>query len=148
MKIISNLDKNNNHLSRLIELINTSEIIVLCSGWMKPAGVRLLKEALSQAIKISDITIYTNHAHTKSNSAALLKNIGIEKHIRITKNTIHSKFYYFETAGRYTVIIGSANITTGGLRDSDELSIETSGMINSAEHKLLTDYLNHLESYI
>ncbi|MDF1876311.1 NgoFVII family restriction endonuclease [Sulfurimonas sp. SAG-AH-194-L11] len=65
------------------------------------------------------------------------------KHILIPKNkkTLHSKIYYFQSGNQFTSIIGSANVTVGGLIESEELSIEIKGTLQSKA--LLRNFLIH-----
>ena len=51
------------------------------------------------------------------------------------RNTFHSKVYAFEGNGEITVIIGSANLTQGGLRDNREACCVFTTPLNSELHE-------------
>lgn len=58
---------------------------------------------------------------------------------------LHSKLYYFETGETYTALIGSANITKGGLATNHELSVRFAGSIGDEKHRQLTSYIAALQ---
>lgn len=60
------------------------------------------------------------------------------------KFRLHTKLYYFESDTRYAAIVGSANITEGGLVHNDELSTVHHGTVGDVQHKMFNDYLEHL----
>jgi len=148
MKLITNIDKDNNHGTYISKLIESSNKIIISSGWMKINGVKLLKKSLEKALQNkAEITIYSNFKNNNTEekaTVALKKHEGI-KHILVKKGQIlHSKIYYFEKDDTFTALIGSANITCGGLKESEELSVEISGNIGSDEQIEIRKYLNHL----
>ncbi len=151
MNLIENIKgKKKNHRHRLATLIEKADKIVLCSGWMKYNGLELLLPSLEKAIsKNVEITIYTNQEHTDAKSIKSLADNPSIRHIIIDDEKsryLHSKIYYFQSNTGFVAIIGSGNITLGGLIKNEELSIEVSGELDSREYVRINKYLKHLES--
>lgn len=42
MQVVSNAGVGESHLANLLQIIKSSERIVICSGWMKMGGLRLI----------------------------------------------------------------------------------------------------------
>ena len=57
---------------------------------------------------------------------------------------MHQKIYYFKKDKEFTAIIGSGNITKGGLESNEELSIGLSGTVGSHSHKEIIKYLDKM----
>ncbi|MEH6357448.1 MAG: phospholipase D-like domain-containing protein [Pseudomonadales bacterium] len=149
MKLISNIT-NKNHRRRLVELIKSSDKIVLCSGWIDPKGLEKITPALKSASsRKADVRIFTNKKHTSEACIQVLSSIPEVEHNVVDNNVkyLHTKIFYFTKGKNYTVIIGSANLTYGGLVNNEELSIETSGFIDSVEHEKIFEHLEVLDTY-
>lgn len=139
----------NNHRKALAELIKGSEISVLCSGWLKHAGLKHILPAIDLALKNkSQITIYSNKKHTDSAAIESLKSRESILHTIVDDSAkyLHSKIYYFESAGKYKAIIGSANITSGGLISNEELSVSLTGTIGDSQNNQIKKYLARLKT--
>lgn len=54
---------------------------------------------------------------------------------------LHTKIYYFASGDAYTAVIGSANITKGGLRANEELSVTMRGTRGDSLFLDLQQYL-------
>jgi HKD family nuclease len=149
MKLISNISKNN-HGHRLVELIKASDSILLCSGWVDSKGLEIITPALKSALTRGvDIKVFTNKKHTSDLCIQALSSIQGVKHIVIDNDVkyLHSKIFYFAKGQSYTLLIGSANLTYGGLVRNEELSIETSGLIDSFEHEKVYEHIKYLDTY-
>ena len=148
MKLVSNLNRKN-HRNRIVELISKFDSMVLCSGWMKHAGLKKILPALkiAQKERNAQITIFSNIQHTDKGSISALSTF---KHVLVDEKAkyLHTKLYYFYNENDFVALIGSANITLGGLVSNDELSVEISGAISSQEHLQVASYMKNLESYI
>lgn len=144
MKII----KDNEHLEELNKLIIQSQKIILCSGWIFLNGLKLLNKSLLQAIENkSEILIYSSQEHTKTNVIKKLKKINIpHKILKKELGKVHTKLYYFEDTETFTAIIGSANISDGGLLNNSELSIKITDKVGSNEYKELQEYILSLDA--
>ena len=57
---------------------------------------------------------------------------------------MHQKIYYFKKDKEFTAIIGSGNITKGGLESNEELSIGLKGVVGSHSHKEIVKYLDKM----
>jgi len=149
MRLITNSGKKN-HRALIAKLILSSDRIIICSGWMKQRGLEKLMPSLIQAMDKNDaeVTFFTNEVHTEQAAIDSLGKIKKIKHTLIpkSKKTLHSKIHYFQNKDSFTALIGSANITAGGLIESEELSVEIKGEIGSDEHIEIEEYLNSLET--
>ncbi|MHC8351089.1 phospholipase D-like domain-containing protein [Pseudomonas sp. RT4P38] len=135
-----------NHLSVVTDLINNADKIVICSGWIKQCGVDLLVEHLAAALgRGTEITIFTNAENTARSCIPSLATLSALRHVVVPKKfRLHTKLYYFESDTRYAAIVGSANITAGGLVHNDELSTVHHGTVGDVQHEMFNDYLEHL----
>ncbi len=149
MKLITNIS-DTSHRHRLVELISTADKIVLCSGWINPKGLKTILNPLKSALERgADVRIYTNKKHTPKRCINTLSRAGINHKIVDNETKyLHSKIFYFTEGKSYTVLIGSANLTYGGLVDNEELSVETTGLLQSVEHQRLYEHIKFLESYM
>ncbi|HIF9493967.1 TPA: phospholipase D-like domain-containing protein [Photobacterium damselae] len=144
-------ENRDNHRRRLVSLITESDQIVLCSGWLKHAGLKSLLPAMKTAIerKNVEITVYSNSRHTEPKCVEALNELKGIRHIVVDADTkyLHTKLYYFASTTHYTAVIGSANITQGGLTQNDELSVELCGELGDESHRKLIVYLEKLSRY-
>ncbi|MDH6149325.1 MULTISPECIES: phospholipase D-like domain-containing protein [Paraburkholderia] len=145
--IFNQRKKGRTHAAVLTELVLSSDRIVLCSGWMKLDGLQLLLPAIDEAIDKNNasITIYSNRENTYPGVREELSTRKLQ-HVIVYKEDyyLHSKIFYFESNGKYTAVIGSANITRGGLETNEEMSVKISGVIGDSEHPKVAAYLQHL----
>ncbi|MDF1878113.1 NgoFVII family restriction endonuclease [Sulfurimonas sp. SAG-AH-194-C20] len=145
MELVTN-NGTKKHKHHIIELIKSSDRIIISSGWMKMDGLKKLKICLDIAVKNNaKITIYSDHQNTKDGVREFLNTYKTIEHIITKKNeTLHSKIYYFEQEKSFTTLIGSANITHGGLYSSDELSVKITGLIGDKNYLSIWKYLSDL----
>jgi len=118
------------HLHLLSELIKESELSILCSGWIKLPGLEDLLPSIDSALADGAlITVYSNQKETLEGVApALASRAGLtHRMVGPSSRALHSKLYYFESGDQYTAVIGSANITKGGLSTNEELSVTIRG---------------------
>jgi HKD family nuclease len=143
--------KNENHLALLSSLIANSEKVILCSGWIKPEGLQAIKLVVESAVRNgAHILIISNKFHTKGRSAEIIAEWPNVEHLMATKKhgKIHSKIYYFQSGNKFDAIIGSANITKGGLLGSDELSVHIQGKIGDKIQIEIKKYLEELCAHL
>ena len=144
MSLVKNIEEQN-HLTLLRGLIAESETTVLCSGWVKVGGLNLVLEAVDLAIQRgAEITLYSDQVNTKRGVREALKLRPGVRHYIAAKRPLHTKLYYFERAGRYTALVGSANITKGGLEDGEELSVQLNGAVGDQQQVEIAAYLSRL----
>jgi hypothetical protein len=106
------------HVHLLSELIKKSEVSILCSGWIKLPGLKDLLPSIDAALANgAAITVYSNLTETLEGVApALASRTGLtHRMVAPPSRALHTKIYYFESGDKYTAVIGSANITKGGL---------------------------------
>lgn len=127
-------------------MIETSEKIVLCSGWMKYNGLEKLLPSLKKAIsQNANIIIYSNSKHTEEKVIHKLNELQIKHILAPEDKVLHSKIYYFQSKDKFTALIGSANITLYGLTKSEELSLKISGDCNTDEYHQINAYFQRLD---
>ncbi|MEO3988174.1 phospholipase D family protein [Plesiomonas shigelloides] len=150
MNLISNIN-NSNHRKAITRLISLADEIILCSGWIKYSGLKKLLPKLKKVIadRKTSVTVYSNKAHTEEKCTEALAKITGVNHVIIDNDLkyFHSKLYYFVSKDNYYAIIGSANITEGGLVGNDELSIQLSGKLNDDNHIKIKQYIENLKTY-
>lgn len=143
--------ENQDHRRLLSSLVESSEESILCSGWLKVEGVRHLEPSIRKAVsKNFSVSIISNAAHTHKRAANIIKKWPCVRHFMTKKDarTLHSKVYYFRTGKKFTAIVGSANITEGGLVSSDEASLKISGTVEDDFHEEIKSYLDDLVSQL
>lgn len=153
LTLISNLHRSRkrNHLATLRDLLVDVERVILCSGWLKAAGIIALLPELEEAIRRgARVTVYSNRPQkkqeeTEKEAIDMLAGLGAE-HVIVERDFyLHAKIYYFEAHGRYHAVLGSANITDGGLRRNEEVSVLLTGDLGDDQHREVSAYLKHLD---
>nr|WP_218125384.1 phospholipase D-like domain-containing protein [Pseudomonas psychrotolerans] len=147
VKFISNNSAEKLHLLEIKKLIAGSDHLVICSGWMKLGGLKLLKSAIRNAVRRGcNVAIYTNPAHTEPACIKELAAWGGVFHAMPTEKYFHSKLYYGRRGNEYTAIVGSANVTAAALGGgvNDELSVRVTGSVLDQAHDELAMYLQNL----
>ncbi|MBR8254337.1 phospholipase D family protein [Burkholderia ambifaria] len=96
------------------------------------------------------MTVYSNRPpkkqeETEEEAIEVLARLGAE-HVIVERDFyLHAKIYYFEAHGRYHAVLGSANLTDGGLRRNEEVSVLLTGEIGDDQHYEVAAYLKHLD---
>ncbi len=143
-----NFIKDNEHKVQLETLLLKADKIVLCSGWLLNDGIQLIEKSLITAInKNVPIIIYSSIKHTEEKEINKLKKYPNFTHKTLHQKIgkIHTKLYYFEHGNNFTAIVGSANITKGGMQMNKELSIKIEDSIGSNNHNEIQSYINSLD---
>lgn len=147
LRLITNVKKDSqSHLCELKNLLSCSEQIVICSGWMKTCGLTPLLKHLRGAIgRGSGISVYTNWEHTDQACVQDLASLDGLRHVNVQRPIyLHTKLYYGRSGDSYTAILGSANVTSGGLWKNEELSCCVRGDVTDESHVQLALYLQRL----
>jgi HKD family nuclease len=137
------------HEHLLADLIKKSDLSVLCSGWIKLPGLEDLLPAIDSALANgAKIIVYSNQKQTLKGVKKELVSRGALTHhiVDDSKRALHTKLYYFETGEQYTAVVGSANITKGGLSGNEELSVKLTGTKGDHLYHQLQQYLQSLAS--
>lgn len=148
MRVITNADsKKRSHLHELKSLIQNSEEIVLSSGWMKMCGLALLVEDIRSATERgASVLIYSSQRETEIDCFETLAGIVGVNHFTIGQIYFHPKLYYGRSSDSFVAILGSANITKGGLQSNEELSWLIDGRASEQPHTEIRNYLDRLSS--
>lgn len=130
MKIISNRETEN-HFKIISDLLDKSEEIIFCVAFLKNSGLNAIIQKLKEKTK-SKYLIGTDFYLTEPSALRRLYNEGFEVYLtKKDKVTYHPKIYYFKTGQDITIIIGSTNITSGGLQTNIETSFLVNTQVNS-----------------
>lgn len=147
MKLVSNQGIRN-HRSAIASLLKSSNRAVLCAGWLKVDGIALLLPAIDRALsRGAMITIYSSERETPPDAIGAIPDRPGLRHFIVPhlRKYLHSKLYYFEQGAKYTALVGSANMTYGGLVKNEELSMSFSGLLSDKGHGELSTYMDGLK---
>lgn len=141
------LDNNENILEDTIEdILKNCYKIQIAVAFIKESGVNKLFELMENTklrIIPSKIEIIGGESFYNTESKALrkLKTKGINvRMVRGQQPTYHPKLYIFYSKEKYYVIIGSSNLSKGGLSENIELNILFKG---DKKNKLIAKILNY-----
>lgn len=147
MQIVSNVRKSKSHLTVLKKIFEQYDDIVICSGWMKMCGLSEVLPTIDGAIsRGARIAVYTNTSHAEVGCVAALKARPGLTHLNVETPYLHTKLYYGRRGESFTAMVGSANITAGGLWKNEELSLVLSGQTSDAIHVQYADYIKRLSA--
>lgn len=122
------------------DCINKYTNISFAVAWIKDNEI--YHELLKNKEKIKKSTFGIDFAGTDIN---VLNDFIYSDNVKIYKGkyTFHPKIYVFYNITRYTAIIGSANLTNGGMFNNDECAV----LLTKENGVLLKDILKILEEY-
>jgi len=117
----------NDHAISLNDLLSQENIekIVFHVAFVKTSGVRLLFDGLKNIGKRGTLFAGIRNGITSIQAIFNLIESGINLYLVDTGSsniTYHPKLYLFEYLNEYKIIIGSANLTSGGLNSNIEIS--------------------------
>jgi len=147
--LVTNSEKG--HIAAIVPYIKSATRIVIHTAFLKASGLLLIEPFLKPLIEAgANVTILAGLNFYQTEPQAL-RTIYSMMHgynnskllLAMPKNvTFHSKLYYFEEKnGMATAIIGSANLTRGGLKANPELSI-----MNQCNN--LSPFFQELRNYV
>jgi HKD family nuclease len=114
---------------------------------MKMCGLELLTSDLLRARERGvSITIYSSQKETHRDCFDLLVGMDGIRHFTVGTIYFHPKLYYGRTLESFTAILGSANLTKGGLLSNEELSFLIDGSTADESHLKILQYLERLSS--
>lgn len=143
MQIITNLSKSRSHLTAINSILEGANDIVICSGWMRMCGLNAILPAIDIALaKGAQISVYTNAKHTDAGCVEALRGRPSLTHFNMVKPYLHTKLYYGRMGESFVAMVGSANITSGGLWKNEELSQLVSAVVSDPIH---AHYMNYIE---
>ena len=153
LTLISNLHKSSptksNHLKVVRDLMVDAETIVLCSGHLKFNGITHIKDQLHAATaRGAKVTVYSNEYMTRDTerkAITALAEWGIEHIVVRSGFYLHTKIYYFQTRDKFSALIGSANLTSGGFETNEEMSVLVKGVVGDPQHSQIIAHLEDLD---
>lgn len=131
MKVISN-SVYQTHLKSIDKLIDTSDEVVFCVAFLKLSGLNKIIDKIKA--KKGKCLFYIGIDFYLTEPEALRKLFRSGHNIFITKKdkcTYHPKIFYFRKDKNVSIIIGSANLTNGGLETNIEASLQIETELDS-----------------
>ncbi len=114
------------------ELAHANEVLI-CTAFLKSSGLKHIRTSLNRALKrgaritfIAGTDFYLTEPQALWDIFHLLSENKKQNKLYIcnqARSTFHPKVYFWRSSGTATVLVGSANLTDGGLRANHELSI-------------------------
>jgi len=143
------------HKEFLLEMLGSSEEIIIAVGFLKRSGLRNIEEGLIDFIKNKDnkSRFYIGLGLGETEPEAL---IGLHKLLKGKSNhhlvlctphagIFHPKVYIFRNGDNVTITVGSSNLTQHGWVVNDELSMVTNTTLASKEYLELLKYFKKLD---
>jgi HKD family nuclease len=139
----------NDHYIKLIEFLSSKNLrhAIFNIAFIKMSGINLLKTQLEQAR--GKLTVFAGIRNGITSIQAIFKliDMGISVYLVDTGSgniVYHPKLYFFEYDTSYKIIIGSANLTGGGLNSNIEFSSIIETDIGSKQAKSLLSNIQNL----
>lgn len=147
MRVISN-QENKTHLTEINNLLDKADEVIFCVAFLKNSGLFSLTEKLKAKERKCTFFIGTDFYLTEPTALRKLFEDGHSVYItKKEKATYHPKIFYFKKAERINLVIGSSNLTSGGLETNIEASFSVETIQNSAVDldfkKLIANLRNH-----
>ena len=143
------------HARILNEGISGAEEIIVYVAFLKVSGLSKIRKSLLSAIKrgskvrfVIGLDMYVTEPQALYDLARMIGSKRICQLLLVEQGaeTFHPKFYYWRKGNHETVMIGSANITAGGLSTNHELSILHNFTEDSPFKNELSSFLNRINS--
>ena len=131
MKVISN-HSDQTHSISIDRLLASSDEAIICVAFLKLSGLNKIIDKLKT--KIGKCLFYIGTDFYLTEPTALRKLFSNGHTVFITKKdkcTYHPKIFYFKRNNNISIIIGSANLTSGGLETNIEASLQIETELNS-----------------
>lgn len=147
MRIISN-QKNQTHFTEISKHIIDADEIIFCVAFLKNSGLNSVLENLR--CKVNRCSFYIGIDFYLTEPSALRKLYDDGHKVYLTKkekSTYHPKIFYFRKENLINVIIGSTNLTYGGLETNIEASFALETTLNSQIDFEFKDFLNSLNEH-
>lgn len=117
----------NDHIHLIEEILSLPNIrkVIISVGFMKKRGLSLIEDKLKKLYGITEIYVGIRNGITSVQATMELVKNGVEPYlvdVGTSSFIFHPKFYLAHNDTEAKVIIGSANLTSGGLLDNIEAS--------------------------
>ena len=147
------------HLAPVREVIGLHDLeaATISTAFMTASGLSLLRSVLEPVADRARIFVGIRNGVTTVQSIQTALDIGCETYMVDTgsrRRIFHPKMYYARSAARAKLLLGSANLTMGGMRTNIEASVlqeldvsADAGFLADLEGKLdamITDYPDHV----
>lgn len=129
-------------------LLKRSENVSIAVAFLKNSGMELIKKRIEESknsgTKISIVT-GLDFGITDSESLRELLDMGVSCNV-VNDINYHPKMYIFETGGdSATMIVGSSNLSKGGLSTNYETNIIVTGKVSESPIKDAIEYFSHIQ---
>lgn len=151
--LITNYDRD--HTNAITPAIATADSIIIYTAFLKTSGLMQIKKSLELAVNAgAKVKVLAGLDFFLTEPRALweLYNLfdGNENATLLLalqdKTTFHPKLYYWKKGEIVTVIVGSANLTNGGLSKNFELSLSQELPVNSPLVVEINNYVAMVEA--
>lgn len=147
MRIISNYTLQT-HLTIIDELLENADEVIMCVAFLKNSGLNSIIEKLKKKEKKCQFYIGTDFYLTEPSALRRLFQNGhivyITKKERIT---YHPKIFYFKKDNSINILIGSTNLTSGGLETNIEASFAIETTTKSKIDIEFNDFLTSIKEH-
>jgi len=154
IQLISNQGKE--HYKYLSDFIKTADKIDICVAFLKESGIGMIINELEKAVKAgTKVNVFCGIDFYSTEPAALKTLLSLFKPNKNSKlyvynsrsgEVFHPKIYVFSRREKANVIVGSANMTLGGMKNNVEVSLLYETNIASADYKQVQKYLETIEA--
>ena len=140
------------HQNRFLELFDQSSRLECVVAFAKTSGWHEISEALIDGLKRGLEARFTVGLSFYQTEPAFLRAVlklsqryrHLQLYIGDTPETFHPKIYAFGMKRKATVIIGSANLTSGGF----SINYEASAEVEDADGALMAEIIEHIDALI
>jgi HKD family nuclease len=154
VQLVSNSTKNHGEVFK--RGLSSAQHILVCTAFLKMSGLSIIRDSLIDAIRkgaavdfIVGLDFYLTEPKALWDLFEIFSN---KKNTSLflccrDKATFHPKLYYWATGKNATILVGSANLTFGGLESNFELSIMHNTSVNSNLSKKTLKYFSWLQKH-
>lgn len=132
MLIANRMPGADNHLHVIADCFEKAEKADMVVAYIQQSGVTLLRDSLDRMGRAARLVCSLDMDVTDPSAIKALMAKGVKVRVYKTdRGTMHAKLWLFKDArGRRRCIIGSANLSAGGLRNNVEVGVD----LNDSEH--------------
>jgi len=142
MKILNNLNDAHSHINELCDCLKTFKKAYISVAFLKMSGLSLIIDTLKIFLSNNgELNIIAGQNFGLTDPEALTSLLNLLKKYQRSKlylykaeladSIFHPKMYLFETDKKCKIILGSANMTKGGISSNNEISISFECKLNS-----------------
>lgn len=146
MLLVSNQNRIS-HLTSIKKSLVKADEIIICVAFLKMSGLNSLRAALSSKIGKCTFYVGTDYYLTEPDAIRELFQQGHTVLIfKKNSSTFHPKVYYFRTKNDISILVGSANLTGGGLETNSEISAffeTTKGSKEDKQFRAIVEQYSH-----